>query len=153
VWDAASATVIASGAASAAAAGRRGREAGWIQGLRFGDNDGDSLGLVVRCEDQESLLGFEEDGSRRRYMLGHFFMAVDVEHFIPLEQSCRITGRTMRTLQNARKTPGAERVHVAGEREHEAEGIGRERGVLDSANLRRELEATQDEHQIPGFEG
>ena len=35
----------------------------------------------------KDLLGFAPDGSRRPYMLGHFFLAIDIEHFIPLELS------------------------------------------------------------------
>jgi LDH2 family malate/lactate/ureidoglycolate dehydrogenase len=47
----------------------------------------------------KDLLGFAPDGSRRPYMLGHFFLAIDVEHFIPLEVSRSITGQIMRALR------------------------------------------------------
>ncbi len=100
----------------------------------------------------KDLLGFEEDGSRRPYMLGHFFLAVDIEHFIPLELSRHITGRIMRALQEARKAPGEERIYVAGEKEHENEQIIPERGIPVNPNLRRQLQTMRDELDISGYQ-
>jgi L-2-hydroxycarboxylate dehydrogenase (NAD+) len=100
----------------------------------------------------KDLLGFAGDGSRRPYMLGHFFLAIDVEHFIPLEESRRITGQIMRALQNARKAPGQARIYVAGEKEHEQEKTVRQRGVPINPGLRRELQIMRDELSISGYE-
>jgi len=99
----------------------------------------------------KDLLGFEEDGSRRPYMLGHFFLAIDIERFIPLELSRRITGDIMRTLQNARKAPGADRIYVAGEKEHDNEQVVPERGIPVNPNLRQQLQTMRDDLQIPGY--
>ncbi|MDY6878600.1 MAG: Ldh family oxidoreductase, partial [Chloroflexota bacterium] len=109
---------------------------------------GYGLGTIVEilsaslCEGvfMKDLLGFAPDGSRRPYMLGHFFLAIDIEHFIPLEVSRRITGQIMRALQNARKEPGQERIYVAGEKEYEKEQTIREQGVPVNPNLRSELQ-------------
>lgn len=100
----------------------------------------------------KDLLGFAEDGSRRPYMLGHFFLAIDIEHFIPLDLSRRITGQIMRALQNARRAPGQERIYVAGEKEYENEKRIRQQGVPVNPNLRRELQTMQDELNISGYE-
>jgi L-2-hydroxycarboxylate dehydrogenase (NAD+) len=100
----------------------------------------------------KDLLGFAQDGSQRPFMLGHFFLAIDIEHFIPLEVSKRITGEILRALQASRKTPGQERIYVAGEKEHEREKIVRERGIPVNHNLRRELQAMRDELKIAGYE-
>ena len=100
----------------------------------------------------KDLLGFAPDGSRRPYMLGHFFLAIDIEHFVPLEVSRRITGQIMRALQNARKAPGAERIYVAGEKEHEQENLIRQQGVPVNPNLRQELHIMRDELNIAGYE-
>jgi len=100
----------------------------------------------------KDLLGFAPDGSRRPYMLGHFFLAIDIEHFIPLEESYSITGQIMRTLQNARKAPGAERIYVAGEKEYEKEKQIREQGVPVNPNLRQNLQFVRDELSISGYE-
>ena len=100
----------------------------------------------------KDLLGFAPDGSRRPYMLGHFFLAIDIEHFVPLEVSKRITGQIMRDLQNARKTPGQQHIYVAGEKEHERQELVRERGIPVNRNLRRDLQTVRDELSIVGYE-
>jgi L-2-hydroxycarboxylate dehydrogenase (NAD+) len=100
----------------------------------------------------KDLLGFAPDGSRRPFMLGHFFLAIDIEHFIPLELSRQITGSIMRTLQASRKAPGQERIYVAGEKEHAREQLVRAQGIPVNRNLRRELQIMRDELGIPGYE-
>jgi LDH2 family malate/lactate/ureidoglycolate dehydrogenase len=100
----------------------------------------------------KDLLGFAPDGTRRPYMLGHFFLAIDIEHFIPLEVSRRITGQIMRSLQASRKAPGRERIYVAGEKEHEMEALVRVRGIPVNENLRRELQTMRDELGITGYQ-
>jgi LDH2 family malate/lactate/ureidoglycolate dehydrogenase len=85
-------------------------------------------------------------------MLGHFFLAIDIEHFIPLDLSRRITGQIMRALQDARQAPGEERIYVAGEKEYENEQRIRRQGVPVNANLRRELQTMRDELNISGYE-
>lgn len=100
----------------------------------------------------KDLLGFAQDGSRRPYMLGHFFLAIDVEHFVPLGTFRRITGQIMRELQASRKAPGEDRIYVAGEKEHEMEQVRREQGILVNPNLLDELRAIRDELGIEGYE-
>ncbi|MBN1318292.1 MAG: Ldh family oxidoreductase, partial [Anaerolineales bacterium] len=100
----------------------------------------------------KDLLGISPDGARRPYMLGHFFLAIDIEHFVPLEVSKRITGHIMRDLQNARKAPGQERIYVAGEKEHERQEIVRQQGIPLNRNLRQDLQTVRDELNIMGYE-
>jgi L-2-hydroxycarboxylate dehydrogenase (NAD+) len=100
----------------------------------------------------KDLLGFAADGSRRPFMLGHFFLAIDIEHFIPLALSKQITGGVMRALQASRKAVGEERIYVAGEKEYEKEKLVRKQGVPVNRNLRRELEIMRDELAIEGYE-
>jgi L-2-hydroxycarboxylate dehydrogenase (NAD+) len=100
----------------------------------------------------KDLLGVAEDGSKRPFMLGHFFLAIDIEHFIPLKESARITGDIMRALQNAHKAPGQDRIYIAGEKEYEAEKHIRERGVPVNPSLRQQLRTMRDELAISGYE-
>jgi LDH2 family malate/lactate/ureidoglycolate dehydrogenase len=100
----------------------------------------------------QDMLGFAPDGSRRPYMLGHFFLVIDIAHFVPPEVSKRITGQIMRDLQNARKAPGQERIYVAGEKEHERQQLVRRRGIPVNRNLRRDLQTVRDELDIAGYE-
>jgi L-2-hydroxycarboxylate dehydrogenase (NAD+) len=100
----------------------------------------------------KDLLGFAPDGSRRPYMLGHFFLAIDIAHFIPVEMSQQITGGIMRALQAAQKAAGQERIYVAGEKEYEQEQVVREQGVPVNDNLRVELQTMRDALDIKGYE-
>ncbi|MBN1314901.1 MAG: Ldh family oxidoreductase, partial [Anaerolineales bacterium] len=100
----------------------------------------------------KDLAGFAPDGSRRPYMLGHFFLAINISSFIPLDLSRSITGAIMRTLQASRKEPGQERIYVAGEKQAEQEVIVRQQGVPVNQILRRELQTMRDELGIPGYE-
>lgn len=100
----------------------------------------------------KDLLGVAPDGSRRPFMLGHFFMAMDIAHFLPLEESRRITGGIMRALQSSRKQPGQERIYVAGEKEYESEQRVRAAGIPVNRNLRAELQAMRDALGIAGYE-
>ncbi len=129
-------------------------------GEEFGGHKGYGLSAMVEilsaslCGGMflKDLLGRAPDGSRRPFMLGHFFMAMDIPHFIPLEESRRITGDIMRALQAARKAPGAERIYVAGEKEYESEQRVREQGIPTNPNLRREFQVMRDELGLSGYE-
>lgn len=100
----------------------------------------------------KGLLGVSPDGFPRPYMLGHFFLAVDIEHFVPLDLSRRITGQILRDLQNSRQEPDAARIYVAGEKEYENEQYVRAAGIPVNRNLRQELQTMRDELGIPGYE-
>ncbi|MGB9723200.1 MAG: Ldh family oxidoreductase [Chloroflexia bacterium] len=99
----------------------------------------------------KDLLGKAPDGSPRPYMLGHFFLALDIAHFIPLEDSRRITGGIMRALQQARREAGQERIYVAGEKEYEAEQRLRAEGIPLDEELHRELQRLGEELGMPGY--
>ena len=67
----------------------------------------------------KGLLGYE-DGKKVPYRLGHFFLAINIEHFIPLPVFKSVAGNIMRGLRNSAKAPGQERIWTAGEKEHDA---------------------------------
>jgi len=100
----------------------------------------------------KDLLGFAPDGTRRPYMLGHFFLAIDIGHFVLPELSKQITGQIMRDLQSAQKAPGQKRIYVAGEKEHERQAMVRECGIPVNRNLRRDLQTVRAELGIAGYE-
>jgi LDH2 family malate/lactate/ureidoglycolate dehydrogenase len=100
----------------------------------------------------KDLLGFNEDGSYRPFMVGHFFLAIDIEHLLPLPVFRSICGQILRDLQSARKAPGQERIYVAGEKEHEMIQARTKDGIPINPNLRRELQTMRDELEIQGYE-
>ena len=100
----------------------------------------------------KDLLGLDEDGSKRPHMLGHFFLAIDVAHFVPLELFKGIVGSMARALQDSRKAPGQSRIYIAGEKEHDKEAAIREVGVTVNSNLRRSLQFLRDALNVKGYE-
>jgi len=85
------------------------------------------------------LAGFDEDGERIPYHLGHFFLAIDVEAFCPLEEFEKTTGQICRDLRNAKISPDQERIYTAGEKEFLAEQRVRKQGVPVNENLQKDI--------------
>lgn len=98
------------------------------------------------------LLGFDDEGKRQPYHLGHFFLAIDVAHFIDPEIAKGVTGSIMRRLQNAETMPGYERIYVAGEKEYEVEQHRRIHGIPANKNLLKKLRAMRDGLGLEGYE-
>ena len=69
------------------------------------------------------LTGIGPDGKRQPFRLGHFFMAMDIEHFCPLEEFKQTTGQILRDLRCSTKAPDQTRIYTAGEKEFEKEKI------------------------------
>ncbi|MDR2835305.1 MAG: Ldh family oxidoreductase [Bacteroidales bacterium] len=65
----------------------------------------------------KALLGYE-NGKKVPYRLGHFFIAINIENFIDLDEFKKITGNILRELRNSEKMPGSEKIYTAGEKEH-----------------------------------
>ncbi|MDR1874634.1 MAG: Ldh family oxidoreductase [Synergistaceae bacterium] len=99
----------------------------------------------------KQLSGIGPDGSKIPYHLGHFFIAIDVEAFVPLATFRKITGDILRALRNSKKAPGAERIYTAGEKEYL---IGQERkdtGVPVGDAVQKELIAVRDELKLTQY--
>ena len=65
----------------------------------------------------KDLNGFDEDGNRIPYPLGHFFIAINIDAFLGIDLFKKIAGSIMRDLRNSEKAPGEERIYTAGEKE------------------------------------
>jgi len=99
----------------------------------------------------KDLMGFTDEGVRSPYRLGHFFLAVDLAHFIDPAVSRAITGSIMRGLQEARKLPGYDRIYVAGEKEYEEEQRRLKEGIPVSATLRARLNGIAEDLQLTQY--
>jgi LDH2 family malate/lactate/ureidoglycolate dehydrogenase len=91
------------------------------------------------------LIGFDAQGNRAPYRVGHFFMAIDIAQFVPLEEFKRTAGTVLRQLRSARRAPGQERIYTAGEKGAENERLVRQQGIPINPNLRAELRVMQRE--------
>ena len=99
----------------------------------------------------KDLSGFAEDGSPRPHQLGHFFLALDIEHFVPLDEFKGTAGEILRALRAAEVSPDAERIYTAGEKAFLAEQRIRREGVPINPNLRRNLRVMAEELGLKGY--
>ena len=93
----------------------------------------------------KQLSGFNPQGDRIPYQLGHFFMAIDVAAFTEVESFKKITGDILRSLRNSQKVPGAERIYTCGEKEHLAWLKRKETGIPINKALQQDIIAMRDE--------
>ncbi len=84
--------------------------------------------------------------------VGHFFLAIDIEAFDPLEDFKRSSGDVMRQLRASRKAPNAERIYTPGEKEHLHWLATREIGVPLNESLKKEVVQMRDELGIKGYD-
>ncbi len=88
--------------------------------------------------------GIEENG--KKYLkVGHFFLAINIENFIPLDTFRKITGNIMKGLRNSKKVPGCDRIYTAGEKEFEAKMERHKTGIPINENLQQDIKIMQEE--------
>lgn len=95
------------------------------------------------------LTDTDELGNPQFLRIGHFFMAIDVEHFIPLAHFRKITGNMMRELRSSPTAPGQPRIYTAGEKEYYHAQQVRENGVEIAPGVQRALKSLCDEFDLP----
>lgn len=98
------------------------------------------------------LLGFDANGKPAPFRLGHFFMAINIECFVGLDEFKATTGSILRELRQSKKVPGCGRIYTAGEKEFEMEKYVREHGIPANANLLKELRTIQKELALDNYE-
>ena len=93
----------------------------------------------------KDLDGKDEDGNIRPYHLGHFFIAIDTNHFLGEELCRKKTGDIIRKVRESRKAPDAERIYIAGEKEYEIWKEREPHGVPINESVQGEINAVRDE--------
>lgn len=92
----------------------------------------------------KDLDGKDENGNIRPYQLGHWFIAIDTEHFLGEGIARKKAGEICRSMRVSKKAPGAERIYTAGEKEHEIRKL-RKDGVPINESVQKEIIAIRDE--------
>ncbi len=92
----------------------------------------------------KDLDGKDENGNSRPYHLGHFFIAIDTNHFLCEELCRKKAGDIIRAVRASKKTPDASRIYSAGEKEYEVR-LSRAAGVPINQSVQKEILAIRDE--------
>jgi len=99
----------------------------------------------------KDLDGKDENGNLRPYHLGHFFIAIDTNHFMGEETCRKKAGDILRAVRASKKAPGAERIYTAGEKEHEVWLSRCESGVPINESVQSEMIKVRDEYKLSSY--
>lgn len=99
----------------------------------------------------KALTGIGEHGEKVPFHLGHFFIAIDTEAFMGLEEFKKTAGEIMRELRASAKAPGAERIYTAGEKEWLAWQERKDVGVKINDAVQAELCKVRDELKLSQY--
>lgn len=93
----------------------------------------------------KDLNGKDENGNIRPYHLGHFFIAIDTNHFLGEELCRKKAGDIIRSVRASKKAPGAERIYTANEKEWNVWLSRKDSGVPINEAVQVEMSKVRDE--------
>lgn len=93
----------------------------------------------------KQLLGYDDQGAKVPYCLGHFFMAINISAFTELDSFKKTTGDILRELRASTKAPGEERIYTCGEKEHLAWLYRKDKGAPVGLELQKQMLTMRDE--------
>ena len=92
----------------------------------------------------KDLNGKDKDGNKVPYHLGHFFIAIDTNHFLGEELCRKKAGDIIRKIRASKKAPGQDRIYTAGEKEYLVWQDRKNKGVPISEPVQKEMSAVRD---------
>ncbi|MBQ7862272.1 MAG: Ldh family oxidoreductase [Clostridia bacterium] len=93
----------------------------------------------------KDLDGKDAEGNIRPYQLGHFFIAIDTDHFMGEEIARKKAGDIIRGVRASKKAPGENRIYTAGEKEHEIWLQRKDSGVPINESVQKEMNQVRDD--------
>jgi L-2-hydroxycarboxylate dehydrogenase (NAD+) len=118
-------------------------------GELLGGHKGYGLGTMVEIFSasfsQNAFMHDLPGGGGLPVKIGHFFLAINIEHFCLLEEFKATTGAILRDLRQSIKAPGETRIYTAGEKEYEMEKLVRSVGIPVNTNLQKAIKTMQTE--------
>lgn len=96
----------------------------------------------------KALNGFDSEGKAIPYPLGHFFIAIDPEHFMGLGIFKTIAGTICRELRASKKAPGEDYIFTAGEKEYLAWQFRKEHGCPVPESLQKVMVTLRDRFKM-----
>jgi L-2-hydroxycarboxylate dehydrogenase (NAD+) len=98
----------------------------------------------------KDTIGITEKG-QKRLKVGHFFLAVNIESFLPLTNFKKTAGKIMRDLRSSKKEPGRERIYTAGEKEYISENKRSKSGIPLNKSLQDDVKIMQKELHLDKY--
>ena len=92
----------------------------------------------------KDLKGKDKDGNKTSPRLGHFFIAIDTNHFLGEDLCRKKGGDIIRAIRASKKAPGEDRIYSAGEKEYLVWQDRKDKGVPVSEPVQKEMSAVRD---------
>ena len=96
----------------------------------------------------KDLDGKDENGNKRPYHLGHFFIAIDTNHFLGEDLCRKKAGDIIRSVRASKKQPGAERIWSANEKEWNVWLQRKDSGVPINESVQAEMSKVRDDLKL-----
>ena len=96
----------------------------------------------------KDLDGKDENGNIRPYHLGHYFIAIDTDHFLGEELCRKKVGDILRAIRAAKRQPDADRIYTAGEKEYDIWMSRKDSGVPINESVQAEMNKVRDEYNL-----
>lgn len=92
----------------------------------------------------KALTGKGENGEKVPFHLGHFFIAIDAEHFLGEKSLRKNAGDIIREVRSTKKAPGQDRIYTAGEKEWEIWLERKDSGVPINESVQKEFDEVRN---------
>ncbi len=96
----------------------------------------------------KALTDVDEDGNKKPYKLGHFFIAINVENFVEIDKFRKQTGDMLRELRSSKKAPGCDRIYTAGEKEYLTYQYRKDKGVPMNDVLIKQINELNNKYSL-----
>lgn len=96
----------------------------------------------------KDLTNVDEDGNKRPYHLGHFFIVINPDFFMGLETFKKKAGDILRGLRNSKKAPGESRIYTAGEKEWDVWLERKDKGVPMGDSVQKDFIEVRDMYNL-----
>jgi len=92
----------------------------------------------------KDLNGKDKNGKKVPYHLGHFFIAIDTNHFLGEDLCRKKSGDIIRAIRASKKQPGHDKIYTAGEKEYLVWQDRKNKGVPISEPVQKEMSQVRD---------
>ncbi len=99
----------------------------------------------------KALTGADEDGNKIPYHLGHFFIAIDTNHFLGEDVCRKKTGDIIRAVRDSKKAPGEDHIYTAGEKEYNVWLSRKDSGVPINESVQQEMSKVRDDLKLTQY--
>jgi LDH2 family malate/lactate/ureidoglycolate dehydrogenase len=117
-------------------------------GEDFGGHKGYGLGLLVdilcACLTGANFGLHLSRSKKGGYNLGHFFGAIKIELFRPVNEFKKMIDSMFREIKESKKFPGKKRIYIAGEKEFEMENRRKKEGIPVSPQVFEYMNSLKD---------